>query len=325
MRQKFTSPWLVVTLLLFVTHHAAGQVDLIVKVTDPAGQSGTLLRDAASKMPTPGTVQSRLMDGVVGIAPLFQAGSARRVGKTSPLDGVFRLTLADSATLAIGREVWAARPDIEYAIYNHTYSLDYINPAGDYNDTHFDSLTHLALIRAPEAWEITRGDASVKIGVIDTGVFKEHPDLIGQFWVNSEEDLNGNGILDEPDLNGVDDDGNGYIDDVVGYDFVDRVRAVDQGDYLIRDPDASEDRLSPAAPRRRGFSHGTLVSGVVSAALNNNLGIAGVAPGAKLVPIRAFGIDGLAEDDDVAAAIAYAADTGVDVVNLSFGDSYYSP
>ncbi|MFC2085859.1 S8 family serine peptidase, partial [Bacteroidota bacterium] len=325
MRPIISSLWLVAVLLLATTQYAAGQADLIVKIGDSNGESGTLLRDATSKQAGRSVDQSYLMAGVVDVTPVFSVTSLRRAGKSSPLDGTYRVTLSDSSTLRTAQIAWAKQPDVEYAIFNHRYSLEQLRTPEDFNDTHFDSLSHLPLIRAPEAWAVTRGASSVRVGVIDTGVFKDHPDLIGQFWVNTFEDLNGNGVLDDGDLNGIDDDANGYIDDVVGYDFVDRAQVVDQGDYLVRDPDASEDRLVPSAPRRAGFSHGTLVSGVISAALDNGIGVAGVSPGAKLVPIRAFGIDGLAEDDDVAAAIVYAADVGIDVINLSFGDTYYSP
>jgi hypothetical protein len=304
------------------------QAELIVKIRGDSTESAGLLRSAIGKGSTDLANASNRLASVQAVEPVF--ASTRTTSKRAEhgLGLVFRLSMPDSTALLQARAEWAADPDVEYAVFNHQYRLDVVaSPTGeaDYSDTHFDSLTHLSLIRAPEAWTVTRGDASVRIGVIDTGVFKEHPDLRGQFWINQPEDLNGNGRLDDEDLNGIDDDQNGYIDDVVGYDFVDRSRAVDAGDYLVRDPDASEDLLSPAAPRRGGFGHGTLVSGIVSAALDNGEGIAGVAPGARLVPIRAFGIDGLGEDDDVSAAIVYAADLGLDVVNLSFGDSYYSP
>jgi hypothetical protein len=325
MRHKFTILWQVVAIVSFTTHCAAAQADLIVKVSDPTSVSALVLREAASKQENAPLPQSELMDDVLSVSALLGSVGRRSTGKQSVLGDVYRITTVDSTALALVQSKWALTPQVEYAIFNHTYQLERSSVDEDYDDTHFDSLTHLPLIRATEAWETTRGAPSVRIGVIDTGVFKEHPDLLGQFWVNDPEDLNGNGILDESDLNGLDDDANGYIDDVIGYDFVDRTRAVDQGDYLVRDPDASEDQLSPSAPRRRGFSHGTFVAGVIAAALDNGLGIAGVAPGARLVPIRAFGIDGLAEDDDIAAAIVYAADIGLDVVNLSFGDTYYSP
>ena len=327
--RKATRRLALLVLAASIARPADAQVELIVRTGDLQSSSTRLLDEivrsglavAKTRMAGPDTL---LLRNVLDVEETFPTRQAAAVAPERPT-GVFRLSFPDSAALQSAMVSWSSRSDVRYAITNHRYSLDAIHPDDDFNDTYFDSLTHLQVIRAPEAWTTTRGSPNVRIGVIDTGVFMEHPDLVGQFWINEPEDLNGNGILDEGDLNGIDDDGNGYVDDVVGYDFVDRARSVDQGDYLIRDPDASEDRLSPLAPMRGGFGHGTLVAGVVSAALDNGVGIAGVAPGARLVPIRAFGIDGLAEDDDVAAAIVYAADVGIDVINLSFGDTYYSP
>ncbi len=188
---------------------------------------------------------------------------------------------------------------------------------GTFDDPLLDSLAHMPVIRAFEAWAVTTGRPEVRIGFVDTGVFFDHPDLQGQFWINPGEDLNGNGQADSSDFNGLDDDGNGFVDDVRGYDFVDRAATVEPGDYLERDPDASdENRLGG------GRGHGTLTAGVLAARLDNGEGIAGVAPGSRLLPLRAFGADGLGDDDDIAAAIVYAAQMGIEVLNLSFGDVY---
>jgi hypothetical protein len=154
----------------------------------------------------------------------------------------------------------------------------------------------------------------VDVGVIDTGFYLDHPDLTKQLGVNAAEDLNGNGRLDEGDLNGIDDDGNGYVDDVVGYDFVDRPAPIDAGEFTDRDPDPSAD------PSQFYSWHGTAVAGVAVAAPGSRMdGIAGVAPGARLVPLRALGGDGFGRTDDIAAAIIYAATQGIDVLNLSLG------
>jgi hypothetical protein len=156
--------------------------------------------------------------------------------------------------------------------------------------------------------------------VVDTGFFLSHPDLETQYWVNSAEDINGNGQFDPypadegGDLNGIDDDGNGYVDDVIGYDFVDRSAPIDEGEFRTRDP-------IPSADPKQSFSwHGTAVAGVATAAPGApEAGIAGVAPRTKLVALRALGGDGFGRADDIAAAIAYAATQNVDVLNLSFG------
>ena len=111
-------------------------------------------------------------------------------------------------------------------------------------------------INAPEAWDITKGSNEVVIAVIDTGVNYNHPDLMNNIWVNSGE-IPGNTI---------DDDGNGYIDDYRGYDF------------LGRDPDPMDTN-----------GHGTHVAGIIAAQSDNGIGISGVAPNVKIMPIRAAG------------------------------------
>ncbi|HEY5563967.1 MAG TPA: S8 family serine peptidase [Rhodothermia bacterium] len=309
---------LVGCVLLGWTSGARAQADLIVKLRPDDPES---LRSHIATLARGGTVaaKSGLFAGMTRAAPAFASAS---IGKRG-LEDIYVLTARDSAAFNASLEAWAESPSVEWVIPNHRYSVE--RPDDTYNDTHFDSLGHLAHIRATEAWTVTTGSGDVRIGILDTGVFLEHPDLVGQFATNPSEDLNGNGVLDAADLNGIDDDGNGYIDDVLGYDFVDRADAVDPGDYRVRDPDPSEDRFAPGLPNRLGLGHGTLVAGVAGAALNNDEGIAGVAPGARIVPLRAFAVDGLGEDDDVSAAIVYAAEQGIDVVNLSFGDTYYSP
>ncbi len=230
----------------------------------------------------------------------------------------YTISLETEADVEETRQVWEGLEGIAYVQPNFTYQLESLEPI--YNDPALDSLDHLTITRVFEAWESTTGSASTRIGFVDTGAFLAHPDLSSQWWINPGEDLNGNGIVDASDQNGIDDDGNGYIDDLRGYDFVDRHASVEPGDYFERDNDPSDDNLIQG-----GRGHGTLIAGVLGAALDNQVGIAGVAPGSRLVPLRAFGADGQGEDDDIVAAIVYAALEGIDVLNLSFGDTYYSP
>ncbi len=179
-------------------------------------------------------------------------------------------------------------------------------------------------IRTFDAWDITRGDAKVRVGIIDTGLDYDHPEFEGQIALNSAEDLNGNGTF-EPwlatitrngktgDFDGIDNDQNGYTDDVIGYDFTDQPRSPFGGDFIDEDSDPLDDN-----------SHGTVVAGIIHAKADNTIGGAGVAPDCKLVVLRAFGSSGIGEDDDIARAIIYAADNGIQVLNLSFGDIYPS-
>ncbi|ROL61232.1 hypothetical protein D9V86_06865, partial [Bacteroidetes/Chlorobi group bacterium ChocPot_Mid] len=140
---------------------------------------------------------------------------------------------------------------------------------------------------------------------------------------NTKEDLNKNGKFDPwssdikkngvyGDLNGIDDDGNGFVDDVIGYDFVDQ-SIMNIGDSKDIDPDVYDEN-----------GHGTSVAGVIAAEGNNDLGIIGVAYNSRIITMRAFDYSGNAESDDIAAAIVYATLQGARVLNFSFGEVYSS-
>lgn len=157
----------------------------------------------------------------------------------------------------------------------------------------------------PEAWATTQGDDETIVAILDSGVDTTHPDLISNLWVNEAE---ANGVA------GVDDDNNGYIDDVHGYDFAER-------DAGVFEPN----------PAYFGFDHGTHVAGTVAATANNGIGVAGVCPACKVMVLKVFEPhdtdsppDGLSDTmlGDVAAgaeAIDYAIAMGADVINGSLG------
>ena len=294
-----------------------GQAELIVRLDSGADPALVLsLKDGASKNAAYASL-FELVETARAVLPSEATGR--------PLAGAYVLRLEDETAFEAVRARWAGQPGVRYVQPNYRYRLDAlpvqaVPPEARYDDPLLDSLAHLDVIKAYDAWTVTTGDPDVRIGFVDTGLFFEHPDLQGQVWINPGEDLNGNGQADPSDYNGLDDDGNGYADDLRGYDFVDTPTSVETGDYLERDADPSEDLQQGG-----GRGHGTIVAGALGAALDNGIGIAGVAPGARLVPLRAFGADGTGEDDDIAAAIVYAADQGIEVLNLSFGDIYYSP
>ncbi|MBV7507946.1 S8 family serine peptidase [Bacillus sp. sid0103] len=156
-------------------------------------------------------------------------------------------------------------------------------------------------VDAPEGWKkFSSTLPEVVVGVIDTGVDINHPDLAGKIWTNTKE-LNG-----EPN---VDDDHNGYIDDVNGWDF-------------YNDDNTVYDSLE-------GDEHGTHVSGTIAAALegndsSENKGVIGVAPNVKILPIKFLGPDGGTTSDAI-EAIAYAKTMGVKITNNSWGGGEYDP
>lgn len=154
----------------------------------------------------------------------------------------------------------------------------------------------------PEAlWQYSKGKDTV-VAVIDTGVDYNHKDLKANIWVNTKEIPN----------NGKDDDKNGYIDDVQGWDFVDQA-----GRSCIFTEDCTKEDNDPSDIN----GHGTHVAGIIGAVANNNIGISGIAPETKIMALRAgysSGFGGYLKTSDIMQAVNYALDNGADVINMSF-------
>ena len=179
------------------------------------------------------------------------------------------------------------------------------------NDSLYSKQWYHKKIKAYESWQYFQPSEKIILSVIDTGIDYNHPELTNSLWINSAEDLNSNGKLDSLDINNFDDDGNGYVDDVLGWDFTDAPRFPDGGDYLDPDNDPMDEFQS---------GHGTQITGIVAAHANNSIGIAGLTPEIEIMNLRAGTASGYLEEDDVAEAIVYAIDNGAKVINMSFGD-----
>jgi subtilisin family serine protease len=149
---------------------------------------------------------------------------------------------------------------------------------------------NLVSVKAPTAWANGFTGQGIVVAVVDSGVAYTHPDLDRNIWVNRDEIAN----------NGIDDDRNGYIDDIRGWDF------------------ASNDNDPMDAN-----GHGTHVAGII-AAENNGTGVTGVAYNAQIMPVRVLNASGQGSSTAVAAGIRYAADNGADVINLSLGGGSFS-
>jgi subtilisin family serine protease len=154
-------------------------------------------------------------------------------------------------------------------------------------------------IDAPNAHNKTPQGKGIVVAVTDSGVDYNHVDLINNMWRNKGEIPN----------NGIDDDKNGYIDDVVGWDF----HSNDNKPYDLS-MDLMDILLQGGNP-----GHGTHVSGVIAASLNNGSGTAGVAPQAKIMALRFIGEKGEGSTDAAIKAIDYAADNGAHIINASWG------
>lgn len=170
------------------------------------------------------------------------------------------------------------------------------------NDTLYFEQFYMDILRVPEAWDSLTLKRQILVGVVDTGVDYDHPDLTENIWINPGE----NGI-DEQGLdkrtNGIDDDGNGFVDDWRGWDFL-----------------SSSDSTGYDNDPIPGHSHGTHVSGTIAAVINNITGIAGMSDSIKILPIK------IGEDNPFSTSLRnsyegllYAAKMGADIINCSWG------
>ncbi len=206
----------------------------------------------------------------------------------------------DHARVAEGTDVAAAMqrlrddPDVLYVEPNFLLStcaqpddmgskLWFLDNDGSYGTPGAD-------IGAAEAWDISTGSPDIVVAVVDTGTDTSHGDLAGNIWINHDEIAG----------NGVDDDGNGFVDDVNGWDF-----------YSW---DANPDDWD---------GHGTHVAGTIGAVGDNNHGVVGVNWDVRIMPLRFMGY-GTGSLSDAARAIEYAVDNGAHVINASFGSYGYS-
>jgi subtilisin family serine protease len=203
---------------------------------------------------------------------------------------VYRFDVPPAADLAAMAADFSRDPHVEYAHPDYEATTVYVpnDPflasSGSWGQAERD-LWAIDTLGAEQAWDVARG-AGVVVAVVDTGLDFTHPDIAGNFWTNPGE-IPGNGI---------DDDGNGFVDDVHGWDF--------NGD----DNDPTD-----------GNGHGTHVSGTIAAQDNNGLGIVGVAPDAQIMPVKGLADSGNGSTFNLAAGLLYASANGADVINNSWG------
>jgi subtilisin family serine protease/methionine-rich copper-binding protein CopC len=232
-----------------------------------------------------------------GLLVRFQPGydaspSAPGVDALPLVDGLYRIPVGPGMSLASVLDAYRANPDVVYAEPDYRLRITTIP-----NDPAFGNLWGLhntgqtggtpdADIDAPEAWDITTGSSSTLVAVIDTGVDYRHPDLAANMWVNPGE-IPGNRR---------DDDGNGYVDDVHGYDVVNN------------DGDPMDDN-----------NHGTHVAGTIGAVGNNGVGVTGIAWNVRIMAVKCFDAQGSGSISDAVAAIDYAVRNGAVISNNSWG------
>ena len=163
------------------------------------------------------------------------------------------------------------------------------------NDPKVKSQYHHARISSQKAWDVSVGTKEVVVAVIDTGIVADHEDLKGNIWQNpGETGIDADGV--DKRMNGIDDDGNGYVDDYQGWDFV-------NNDNSPNDE----------------HGHGTHCAGLIGAVGDNEIGIAGVNWTSSLVALKIFGRGGSATEASIVEAIEYSTKMGFPISNNSWG------
>ena len=263
--------------------------------SDPVERQAAIARmTIASARP----VEERRVEPMIAAAG---QGRMRQIISERGLDRIFVLNLGDGLDMDAALAELRARRDVEYAEPNYRivpasvipddprffdqWALKNFGFMIDGNTATPDADTHVTA-----AWDITKGSASVIVAVTDTGVDITHPDLADNIYTNPRE-IPGNGI---------DDDGDGYVDDVHGYN-------VGENNTDISDV----------------FGHGTQIAGIISAGISNNIGIAGVSQ-ASIMPVRFFRKTGPNPSQfeatvvEATRALVYAAAAGATIINASW-------
>lgn len=168
------------------------------------------------------------------------------------------------------------------------------------NDPYYNKQWYLQRIEADKAWSKINSTPYTIIAVIDSGIQINHPDLEENIWVNKKEIIG----------DGIDNDNNGFIDDINGWDFAEN----NPNPSPKIDGDWTES----------GLSHGTLVAGIIAARGNNAKGVSGLTWNAKIMPLKALNDRGEGKISDVIRAIDYATSNGAHIINLSFSSLNYS-
>ncbi|WP_165602680.1 S8 family peptidase [Candidatus Terasakiella magnetica] len=214
--------------------------------------------------------------------------------------------------------IMSSDPNVEAVEPNYLYHAT----ASPTNDEYIDDLWHLNSVSAFKAWDRLPKQENGKdiiVAVVDTGIQLNHEDLKGHIWKNTKE-IPGN--LE-------DDDGNGYVDDLTGWNFHDNNQMpyshLNPIPVASIDPDTGRFKCSGHPTKKDYEIHGTHVAGIIAAAQNNNIGVAGVYNRIKIMPLKALGGPcGYGDSKAILRAVLYAYVHGAKIINMSLGGYAHS-
>ena len=244
-------------------------------------------------LPTDNLLKAFNEVGVVSSKSLFGTSSLKQDFGLNRISIVEYSSDADPLLLAVKI---SKLEEVEWAEPKLIYPIEFVP-----NDQFYSSQYAMIKIKAQDAWDVSTGDTSIVIAIIDSGVDWDHPDLTANIWRN----------WNETPGNGIDDDFNGYVDDVRGWDF--------GGLNGTPDNDPMEDRPD----------HGTHVAGDASAVTDNSIGVASIGYRSKIMPVKTSRDDFRSTSGSPFIVygyegIKYAADNGAKIINCSWGGGGYS-
>ncbi|MCI0377016.1 MAG: S8 family serine peptidase [Gemmataceae bacterium] len=298
-------------------------------------------------------LEDRCTPDATGLGCLYEPGTIL-VGDLS--GGVRKIEIPEGIGVAEALAEYQARADVAYAEPDY-----FVHAAVIPNDTSFGSLYGLnntgqsggvvdADIDAPEAWDVTTGSAKVVVGVIDTGVDYQHPDLYLNIWINQEEipsgvranlaDTDQDGLITFYDLNNPDNQGPGKISDWNGNGRIDGgdllvdsgwLDGIDQDPYLVGATTVSRiddligwNFVSNNNNPLDDNNHGTHVSGTIGAIGNNALGVTGVNWQVQIAGLKFLNSSGSGTISAATSALDYATANGIKITNNSWGGGGFS-